>query len=186
MTSLNMIIITWEFLLGELSQCARWLKIAHSWIGNNLAAKWRLSFYLHCCAWSGSTLTANPYHTHLERAGNIIRWKMLTDFTVLQSETWLSQPQWHPLPFANYSLRNPECVSLGLGVAKPTQMFAGMKHCDYMVAALWPLECAFKRDSQAEYISLWHPITDYRAAIRRICPSWPATTPGTKSKNHLL
>lgn len=38
-------------------------------------------------------------------------------------------------PFANYSLRNPECVALGLG-AVPTQMFTGMKCCDYMVAAL--------------------------------------------------
>lgn len=61
---------------------------------------------------------------------------MLTDFTVLQSETWLSQPQWHPPSVANYSLRSPECVSLVLGAVQPTQMFTGMKRCDYMVAAL--------------------------------------------------
>ena len=66
-------------------------------------------------------------------------------------------------PFANYSLRNPECVSLGLGALQPTQMFTEMKCWDYIVAALWPLECAFKEDSQAESISLWHHITDYRA-----------------------
>lgn len=39
-------------------------------------------------------------------------------------------------PYANYSLRNPECVSLGLRAVQPTQMFTGMKRCGCLVAAL--------------------------------------------------
>lgn len=142
-------------------------------------------FYLHnvckaCCAWSVSTLTVNADHAHLERTGNTLRWQMQTDFPVLQSETQLYRQR--SRQFANYSLRNPECVSSGLRAVQPTQMFTGMKRCDYMVAALWPLECAFKGDSRAEYISLWHHITDYSGAIRPICTFYPSTTPGTQQK----
>lgn len=64
---------------------------------------------------------------------------------------------------ANYSLRNPECVALGLGAVQPTQMFVGMKPCDCAVSALWPTECAFKEDSQTVGISpgtlvWWHHV----------------------------
>lgn len=62
-----------------------------------------------------------------------------------------SQRSW---PFANYRLRNPECVSFGLRAAvRPTQMLMRMKRLDCVVSAPWPMECAFKEDSQAAWIS---------------------------------
>lgn len=146
----------------EPSQRVHWFKIAHGYIRNNLAAKYRLPFYLHnvceaCCAWSVSTRAVNVDHAHLERAGNAIRWQIRLISTFHNQRLGRNDisgvlGRWGR-PFANYSLRNPQCVPFGLR-AVPTQMFTGMKCCDDMVAALWPLECAFKGDSQAAWICL--------------------------------
>lgn len=80
-----------------------------------------------------------------------------------------SQRSW---PFANYRLRNPECVSFGLRAAvRPTQMLMRMKRLDCVVSAPWPMECAFKEDSQAAWISqmVFSPTALCKTSIFFIC-----------------
>lgn len=146
--------------MREPSQYAHGVKIAHAQVWNELAAKYRLPFYLHnvceaCCACSLSTPTMNLNYSAHRTSWNIIRRQMLSDFCcstacpdhragcahVSPVPAQRSQRSW---PFANYSRRNPECVSLGLGAVQPAQMFRRMKPRDCAVSALWPMECAFK------------------------------------------
>lgn len=120
-------------------------------------------FYLHnvreacCCACSPSPPTMNLNYSARSTTWNIIRQRTLCDsavplpapireLAVLMSVPVVAQWSQRSWPFANYSPRNPECVSLGLGAAQPTQMFGRMKPCDCALSALWPMECAFKED----------------------------------------
>lgn len=127
-----------------------------------------------CCACRVSRLTMNLNYSARRTSWNTIRQQMLSDFVLFHSVEPIGEPAvlmsvlslLSRARGANYSLRNPVCVALGLGAAQPTQMFVGMKPCDCAVSALWPTECAFKEDSQTVGISpgtlvWWHHVAVY-------------------------
>lgn len=149
-------------------------------VGNRLAAKYRFAFFIYtmrakaCCACRVSRLTMNLNYSARRTGWNTIRQQMLSDFCAVPLRAPIGEPAvlmsvlslLSGARGANYSLRNPECVALGLGAAQPTQMFVGMKPCDCAVSALWPTECAFKEDSQTVGISpgtlvWWHHVAVY-------------------------
>lgn len=76
----------------------------------------------------------------------------------------------------------PSAFLFGLGAAvRPTQMLMRMKRPGRVVSALWPMECAFKGDSQAVRISqrLFGPMVLCKTSIffmcfyHRICTGLP-------------